>query len=64
VVVPWFRIRMDDVDQGHAWLATNEEEVFQNFVRLNGGDLEKRARNSGLDLAGIDAKFRIVKVHR
>lgn len=62
--MPWFRIHVDDVDQGHAWLATNEEEVFQNFVRLNGGDLEKLARNSGLDAAQYRRKIRIVKVHK
>ncbi len=62
--MPWFRVRVDDVDQGHAWFATNEEEVFQNFVRLNGEDLEKLARNSGLDAAQYRRKIRIIKVHR
>jgi hypothetical protein len=61
--VPWFRIHLDDVDQGQSWFATNEEEVLQNFVRVKGGDLEKLARNSDLDAAQYRRRIQIVKVH-
>jgi hypothetical protein len=61
--VPWFRVHLDGVDQEQSWFATNEEEVLQNFVRVNGGNLEELARNSGLDAAQYRRKIRIIKVH-
>jgi hypothetical protein len=61
VVVPWFRIYLNDVDQGHSWLATNEEEVLQNFVRLKGDDLERAAQKRGLDAQQYRRMIRIVK---
>ena len=39
------------VDQGHSWFATNEEEVLQNFVRIQGANLEKDGQKPGLDAA-------------
>ena len=60
-VVPWFRIYLNDVDQGHSWLATNEEEVLQNFVRLKGDDLERAAQKRGLDAQQYRRMIRIIK---
>jgi hypothetical protein len=40
--VPWFRIQLRGVGQGHAWYATNEEEVLQNFVRGQPRSLQYR----------------------
>jgi hypothetical protein len=54
--VPWFRIHLRGVDQGHSWFATNEEEVLQNFVR----NLEKDAQKPGLDTAQYRRIIRIV----
>ena len=59
--MPWFRIYLNDVDQGHSWLATNEEEVLQNFVRLKGGDLERAAQKRGLDSQQYRRMIRITK---
>ena len=55
--MPWFRIYLRGVDQGHSWFATNEEEVLQNFVR----NLEKDAQKPGLDTAQYRRIIRIVK---
>ena len=55
--MPWFRIHLHGVDQGHSWFATNEEEVLQNFVR----NLEKDAQKPGLDTAQYRRIIRIVK---
>jgi hypothetical protein len=55
--VPWFRIHLRGVDQGHSWFATNEEEVLQNFVR----NLEKDAQKPSLDTAQYRRIIRIVK---
>jgi hypothetical protein len=55
--VPWFRIRLRGVDQGHSWFATNEEEVLQNFVRK----LEKDAQKPGLDTAQYRRIIEIIK---
>ena len=59
--MPWFRIYVNDVDQGHSWLATNEEEVLQNFVRLKGDDLERAAQKRGLDAQQYRRMIRITK---
>ena len=42
-------------------MATNEEEVLQNFVRLKGGDLERAAQKRGLDAQQYRRMIRIVK---
>ena len=59
--MPWYRIHLNDVDQGHSWLATNEEEVLQNFLRLKSGDLERAAQKRGLDAQQYRRMIRIVK---
>jgi hypothetical protein len=45
-----FRI-LRGVDQGHSWFATNEEEVLQNFARIQGANLEKDGQKPDLDAA-------------
>jgi hypothetical protein len=60
--MPWFRIHLRGVDQGRSWLATNEGEVLQTFVRIKGADLKKEAKELGLDTAQyVKTYIRIVK---
>jgi hypothetical protein len=59
--VPWYRIHLNDVDQGHSLLATNEEQVLQNFLRLKSGDLERAAQKRGLDSQQYRDMIRIIK---
>ena len=42
-------------------MATNEEEVLQNFLRLKRGDLERAAQKRGLDAQQFRRMIRIVK---
>jgi hypothetical protein len=56
-----FRIHLRGVDQGHSWFATNEEEVLQNFVRIQGANLEKDGQKPGLDAARYRRIIRIIK---
>jgi hypothetical protein len=47
--MPWFRVYVRGIDQGHSWLATNEAEVLQKFIRNKANDLKEDAKKSGLD---------------
>ena len=49
------------VDQGHSWFAINEEEMLQNFVRIQGANLEKDGQKPGLDAARYRRIIRIIK---
>jgi hypothetical protein len=61
--VPWFRIQLRGVDQGHAWYATNEEEVLQNFVRGQPRSLKTDAQKPSLDIDAAQYRrlIRIIK---
>jgi hypothetical protein len=61
--VPWFRIQVRGVDQGHSWYATNEEEVLQNFVRIQSRNLERAAQKLELDAAQYRRLIRVIKEH-
>jgi hypothetical protein len=49
--MPWFRVFVQGVDQGHSWFATNEAEVLQDFIRTKASDREKDAKKLGFDVA-------------
>ena len=59
--MPWFRIQLRGVDQGHAWYATNEEEVLPNFVRGQPRSLQTDAQKPSLDAAQYRRLIRIIK---
>jgi hypothetical protein len=59
--VPWFRIEVRGVDQGHSWYATNEEEVLQNFLRSQSRNLESDAQKLDLDAAQYRRLIRVIK---
>ena len=59
--MPWFRIEVRGVDQGHSWYATNEEEVLQNFLRSQSRNLESDAQKLDLDAAQYRRLIRVIK---
>jgi hypothetical protein len=59
--VPWFRIEVRGVDQGHSWYATNEEEVLQNFLRSQSRNLESDAQKLDIDAAQYRRLIRVIK---
>ena len=59
--MPWFRIQVRGVDQGHSWYATNEEEVLQNFLRSQSRNLESDAQKLDLDAAQYRRLIRVIK---
>lgn len=59
--MPRFRIQLRGVDQGHAWYATNEEEVLQNFVRGRPRSLKTDAQKPSRDAAQYRRLVRIIK---
>jgi hypothetical protein len=59
--MPWFRIQVRGVDQGHSWYATNEEEVLQNFVRSQSRNPERDAQKPDLDPAQYRRLIRVIR---
>jgi hypothetical protein len=42
-VMPWFRVYLRGIEQGRSWLATNEVEVLQEFIRKKASELKEDA---------------------
>ena len=60
--MPWFRVYLRGIEQGRSWLATNEVEVLQEFIRIKASELKEDAEKLGLyELQYRKAHIRIVR---